>query len=169
VDAKGRKATTNVGSFKTLQRTVAVHFTRVSIIDDSDGGLSGSGDLKFVFRVHGQSGVYFGDFDDGDEFDPNAHFLVGNAPEPVTLDVLGVDDDGVGFASGLCHYTPEPGVERDYSSGDCDWASGVHSISLQTGLGESGEQPFSFPAYPIAESGSDLTFTVHGTVVVSYQ
>lgn len=146
------------GTFATQKRQVEVTFQRVYVIDDSDD-LSVC-DCYFTFAANGQtSNTYLADLGTGQTGWPNITLTLPDAPENVTLQVLGKDDDRTGSIFQVCSdETPSWGTNGSVSCWDWSSASKTVAAGAQGGATQ----------FEITANGGPLKFKVYGFVTVTF-
>ena len=91
------------GSFETPRRRVLVQFSKISVIDDGDSGLRGSGELRFRFFADNQWHAWTPEveLDSGDTLTgpggtalTNGVFLIDDAPRIMVLGAHAMERDG---------------------------------------------------------------------------
>ena len=98
-DFKGRTAW-KTGTFKTLKRKLVVNYTQIQMINDSDP--SSTGECVFSWHVNGSFGgvVENPNLGDGQTMNPNFHRTVNNAPDVLTVKIVGYDQDELNTTEG---------------------------------------------------------------------
>jgi hypothetical protein len=173
------------GKFRTLKRRVAVTFSKVKIVDDSDD-LS-PGDLVFGFFMNGQNEpngkpMTFGTHASTDSTkNANVSGSITNAPANLTLKAVGYDDDETEWVpigpfimillNSCGTSAADPGMTE--GENDCgEWTSGSTSLNLAT-LAKNAADPekfsqsFKIQARPKGDD-SEVAFDVTGTVSVTF-
>lgn len=141
-----------IGSFKTYKRVVTVTLTTIHVINDSDPW--SDGELTFGFSLYDYAtvpsppstelGVYHKG--DGATITTSAVLTQSNAPSPLKIQVAGKDDD-----------SPEPP--------ELAMAELIVPIDV-SGPDQSFTKPFSMQSASLG--GDDLSYSVSGTIQVSY-
>ncbi len=152
------------GSFKTLHRDVTVTYTDIHVLAEGDET------QQYYFNTgYGwdYAAVFSADIAMGGHANPNYSTYIPNAPETLSLQVFGWDDNCDDLFDGLCPEgiaSPGNGTPAHGSTSAQDWTT----ASLKPSIGPSGlvenktlSLVITSPAYP-------LQFTVQVTIEVTY-
>jgi len=167
-DQGGTKAA-RTGTFTTLTRQVTVHFNAIKVIDDSDGGFNGAGDLTFFFNVNGtwDPALKYGEVSvsSGDTAHPGKTKVVNNASDVLSIQVQGKDDDCDWFGD-FCPNGVGPYSEEFGSEADVEWATANSGIIALPADGP--DEVVTGHAFTVSTTSYALKFQVMGTYDVKY-
>lgn len=152
------------GNFRTLRRQVEVAITRIDVIDDSDS--LGAGELVFALCLNGHMlarhdfrSADIPLFTDGARIPVNIRATLTNAPDLLTIELLGLDDDKFPLDSIPFFLPHDCNNPWGYDSG-----RGLQAVSVaRVGPGEA----FSGTVRLMSGLG-DLEFDAHGSFTVRY-
>jgi hypothetical protein len=163
------------GCFTTLMRLVTVNFAEITVVDDSDGGFDGAGDLTFSFTAAGVSGTKYGQVSvasGSPPVHPNRTIVVTNAPASLSLAVAGWDEDCGGPFVSTCYqpFCVEGSCPDHGSDGSYDWATAAdtYNVAVKPNAKDGFDENFTAP-FTLSTLKYELQFKVTGTYKVEYK